>query len=306
MSSRQGKGCPEMPINQTEPAQYSQDSQSDSNHEFEVTAVSPNAESTRLDSIHSRPQDSHAPCHTRQKTDNMDQHGHQGAPGDQQGPYTRHSHSPASQEDEIRHRRSELDQARRDARSMSNDIRELVAGIRDLSTTLIRNNNSSMNTTLNNSNRRHQLSISVLNSIDTFDGKQGHKLDDWLADIENAAAIVENEVMIAKGKARGLACDLIKEHEDQPWPHIKEQLHNRLNNASIHTYTSRFMEIQQKDSETVTAYIHRFKKEAKHCNFDSHPAKVRIFLKGLINSSKIAPGVYKKGPTTIEDAIQIV
>ena len=64
------------------------------------------------------------------------------------------------------------------------------------------------------------------------------------------------------------------------------------------------MEIQQKDSETLTAYNHRFKKEAKHCNFDSHPAK--IFLKGLINSSKIAPGVYEKGPTTIEDAIGIV
>ena len=30
MSSQQGKGCPEMPINQTEQAQYSQDSQSDS------------------------------------------------------------------------------------------------------------------------------------------------------------------------------------------------------------------------------------------------------------------------------------
>ena len=66
------------------------------------------------------------------------------------------------------------------------------------------------------------------------------------------------------------------------------------------------MEIQQKDSETLTAYIHRFKKEAKHCDFDSHPAKIRIFLKGLINSSRIAPSVYEKGPTTIEDAIGIV
>ena len=107
------------------------------------------------------------------------------------GPYIGHSHSPASREDEIRHLRSELDQARRDAQSMSNDIRELVAGIRDLSSTLIRNNNSSMNITHNSSNRRHQLSISVLNDIDTFDGKQGHKLDDWLADVENAAAIIE-------------------------------------------------------------------------------------------------------------------
>ena len=191
---------------------------------------------------------------------------------------------------------------------MSDDIRELVAGIQNLSSTLIHNsNNSSMNTTHNNSNRRHQLSISVLNNIDTFDGKQGHKLDDWLADVENAAAIVEeNEVVVAKGKVRGLARDLIKEHKSQPWHHIKEQLRNQLNNASIHTYTSRFMEIQQKDSETLTAYIHRFKKEAKHCDFDSHPAKIRIFLKGLINSSRIAPSVYEKGPTTIEDAISIV
>ena len=63
-----------------------------------------------------------------------------------------------------------------------------------------------MNNTHNGSNQRHQLSISVLNDIDTFDGKQVHKLDDWLADIENAATIVEEEeVVVAKGKARGLA-----------------------------------------------------------------------------------------------------
>ena len=137
MSSQQGKGHPEMPINQTEPAQYSQDSQSDSDHEFEVTAVKPNAESTRLDGIYSRPQDSHAPHHMRQRTDDVDHHGHQKTPGNQQGPYTGHGQSPASQEDEIRHLQGELDQAWRDARSMSNDIRELVAGIRDLSSTLI-------------------------------------------------------------------------------------------------------------------------------------------------------------------------
>ena len=130
---------------------------------------------------------------------------------------------------------------------MSNDIRELVAGIRDLSSMLIQNSNSSMNITHNGSNHRHQLSILVLNDIHTFDGKQGHKLDDWLADVENAAAIVEeDEVVVAKGKVRGLAQDLIREHENEPWHHIKEQLCNCLNNASIHTYTSRFMEIQQK------------------------------------------------------------
>ena len=111
MSSRQGKGCPEMPINQTEPAQYSQDSQSDSDHEFDVMTVNPNVESTRLDGTHSFPQDSHVLCHTRLKADNMDQHGHQGMPSELQGPYTGHSHSSASQEDEIRHLQSELNQA---------------------------------------------------------------------------------------------------------------------------------------------------------------------------------------------------
>ena len=178
MSSQQGKGCQEMPITQTEPAQYLHDSQSDSDQDF--TTVNPNVESTRMDNADSRHQDGHAPHHMKLKADSMDQHTHQGAPSDLQGLYIGHSRSPASREDEIRHLRNELDQARRDARSMSDDIRELVAGIRDLSSTLIHNNNSSMNTTHNN-NRRHQLSISVLNDIDTFDGKQGHKLDDWLA-----------------------------------------------------------------------------------------------------------------------------
>ena len=111
MSSWQGKRCPEMPINQTEPAQYSHDSQSDSDQDFDITTVNPNVESTRMDGAHSHPKDSHVPHHTKLKADSMDQHGHQGAPGDLQGPYIRHSHSPASREDKIRHLRSELDQA---------------------------------------------------------------------------------------------------------------------------------------------------------------------------------------------------
>ena len=115
MSSQQGKGCPEMPITQTEPAQYSHDSQSDSDQDFDVMTVSPNAESTRMDGAHSCPQDGHAPHHTKPKANSMDQHRHQGAPSDLQGPYIGHSHSPASREDEIRHLRSELDQAQRDA-----------------------------------------------------------------------------------------------------------------------------------------------------------------------------------------------
>ena len=137
MSSWQGKGHQEMPANQTETAQYSQDSQSDSDQDFEVTAVRLHAESTRLDRINSHPQDSHEPCHMRLKTNDMDQHGQQGTPGGQQGHYASYSWSPASQEYEIRHLWGELDQAQRDTQSMSNDIRELVAGIRDLSSRTI-------------------------------------------------------------------------------------------------------------------------------------------------------------------------
>ena len=104
-----------MPINQAKTAQYLQDSQLDSGQDFDITTVNPNMESTRLDGAHSHPQDSHALHHTKPKTDNMDQHGHQGAPSDQQGPYIGHSRSPVSQEDEIRHLQSELDQAERHA-----------------------------------------------------------------------------------------------------------------------------------------------------------------------------------------------
>ena len=102
MSSRQG-GCQEMPITQTEPAQYLHDSQSDSDQDFDVMTVNPNAESTRMDGAHSRPQDSHTPYHVKPKANSMDQHAHQGVPSDLQGPYIGHSRSPASQEDENRH-----------------------------------------------------------------------------------------------------------------------------------------------------------------------------------------------------------
>ena len=96
MSSRQGKGCQEMPITKTKPAQYSHDFQSDSDQDFDIMAVNPNAESTWMDGTHSHPQDCHAPHHARLKADDMDKHAHQVVPGDLQGPYIGHSHSPAS------------------------------------------------------------------------------------------------------------------------------------------------------------------------------------------------------------------
>ena len=96
MSSQQGKGHQEMPITQTEPAQYLHDSQLDSIQDFDVMTVNPNAESTRMDSTHSCPQDGHTLHHARPKPDNMGQHMHQVSPGDLQGLFIGHSCSPAS------------------------------------------------------------------------------------------------------------------------------------------------------------------------------------------------------------------
>ena len=103
MSSQQGKGHQDMPITQTEPAQYSHDSQLDSDQDFDMTTVNPNVESTRMDGAHSHPQDGHVPHHAKLKADNMVQQAHQVALGDLQGPCIGHSRSPASREDEIRH-----------------------------------------------------------------------------------------------------------------------------------------------------------------------------------------------------------
>ena len=56
------------------------------------------------------------------------------------------------------------------------------------------------------------------------------------------------------------------------------------------------MEIQQKEKESLAAYIHHFKTEAKRCNFTNNPATIRIFIKGLKNAHRLATQIYEKGP----------
>ena len=58
---------------------------SQSDQDFDVTTVNPNAESTRMDGAHSCPQDGHTLHHAKLKADNMDQHVHQVAPSNPQG-----------------------------------------------------------------------------------------------------------------------------------------------------------------------------------------------------------------------------
>ena len=66
------------------------------------------------------------------------------------------------------------------------------------------------------------------------------------------------------------------------------------------------MEIQQKEGESLAAYIHRFKRGAGRCNFNNNAATIWIFVKGLRNAHTLATQVYKKGPQTLADAIREV
>ena len=87
---------------------------------------------------------------------------------------------------------------------------------------------------------------------------------------------------------------------------IKDLLHLKICNSDIHTSVSHFVDIQQKDKESLAAYIHRFKREAKRCNFTNNAATIRIFVIGLKNTHILAAGVYEKGPQTLADAISEV
>ena len=77
-------------------------------------------------------------------------------------------------------------------------------------------------------------------------------------------------------------------------------------NSDIHTLISHFMEIQQKEKESLAAYIHHFKTEAKRCNFTNHTATINIFVKGLKNTHSLAARIYEKGLQILADAISEV
>ena len=66
------------------------------------------------------------------------------------------------------------------------------------------------------------------------------------------------------------------------------------------------MEIQQKETESLAAYIHHFKREASRCKFNNDATTIRIFIKGLRNVHTLATRVYEKGPQSLADAIKEV
>ena len=93
---------------------------------------------------------------------------------------------------------------------------------------------------------------------------------------------------------------------DESWYKIKDLLWLKLCSANIHTYTSCFMDIQQKEKESLAAYVHQFKTEAKRCNFTNDATTIRIFIKGLKNAYSLATCIYEKGPQMLTDAFSEV
>ena len=86
----------------------------------------------------------------------------------------------------------------------------------------------------------------------------------------------------------------------------KVPLRLKLGNANIYMYTSWLMEIQQWKKESLAAYVHQFKTEAKRCNFTNDAAIIRIFIKGLKNVHCLASHIYEKGPQMLNDTISKV
>ena len=66
------------------------------------------------------------------------------------------------------------------------------------------------------------------------------------------------------------------------------------------------MDIQQKEKESLAAYLHHFKWEASRRKFDNDAATIRIFIKGLRNAHTLATKVYEKGPQSQAHAIEEV
>ena len=163
--------------------------------------------------------------------------------------------------------------------------------------------------TLCNAQKKTSLENSLLQDIPILNGNDSSQLEDWLTDIETASELMgESRTKLAQAKSRGLVRTLISEALTlhKTWEEIKDSLHLKICNSDIHTSISHFMDIQQKEKESLAAYIHHFKWEASRCKFDNDAATIRIFIKGLKNAHTLATKVYEKGPQSLADAIREV
>ena len=163
--------------------------------------------------------------------------------------------------------------------------------------------------TLCHAPKKTSLESSLLQDITILNGNDSLQLEDWLTDIKTASDLMgKSRTKLALAKSKGLIRTLISEAltSNKTWEDIKDSLHLKICNLDIYTSISHFMEIQQKEKESLAAYIHCFKREASRCKFDNDAATIRIFIKGLKNAHTLATRVYEKGPQSLADAIKEV
>ena len=163
--------------------------------------------------------------------------------------------------------------------------------------------------TLCTAQKEMSLESSFLQDIPILKGNDSSQLEDWLTDIETASELTgESRTKLAQGKSKGVVRTLISEALtlNKTWEDIKDSLHLKICNSDIHMSISCFMEIQQKEKESLAAYIHHFKRKDSRCKFDNDAATIRIFIKGLKNAHTLATRVYEKGPQSLADAIKEV
>ena len=70
----------------------------------------------------------------------------------------------------------------------------------------------------------------------------------------------ESRIRLAQAKSRGIVRTLILEALTlhKTWEEIKDSLQLKICNSDIHTSISHFMDVQQKEKESLAAYVHCF------------------------------------------------
>ena len=117
--------------------------------------------------------------------------------------------------------------------------------------------------------------------IPIFNGNDSTQLEHWLVDIETAADLTaKSRTNLAQATSKELTHTLITEAVTlgKCWDGMKDLIHLKLCNLDIDTAVSCLMEIQQKEKDTLAAYIHCFKWEAKRYNYTNSAAKISISM----------------------------
>ena len=140
-----------------------------------------------------------------------------------------------------------------------------------------------------NAQKKTSLENSLLQDIPILDGNDSSQLEESLTDIETTSELMgERRTKLAQAKSRGLVRTLILEALTlhKTWEDIKDSLHLNICNSDIHTSISHFMDIQQKEKESLAAYIYHFKREASRCKFDNDATTIIIFIKCTQSSNQ--------------------